>query len=44
MHMLCSVLESDIANYHVVDTLCFVVKAKLLCLGFKKRTQLEISG
>ncbi len=23
---------------------CFVVKAKVLCLGFQKRAQLEISG
>ncbi len=23
---------------------CFIVKAKLLCLGFQKRTQLEVSG
>ncbi len=26
------------------DAVCFVVKAKVLCLGFQKRTQLEISG
>ncbi len=27
-----------------VETPCFIVKAKVLCLGFQKRTQLEISG
>ncbi len=26
------------------DAVCFVVKAKVLCLGFQMRTQLEISG
>ncbi len=26
------------------ETMCFVVKEKVLCLGFQKRTQLEISG
>ncbi len=26
------------------DAVCFAVKAKLLCLDFQKRTQLEISG
>ncbi len=26
------------------EMLCFVVKEKVLCLGFQKRTQLEISG
>ncbi len=26
------------------DAVCFVVKDKVLCLAFQKRTQLEISG
>ncbi len=26
------------------DAVCFVVKAKVLCLAFQMRTQLEISG
>ncbi len=27
-----------------METLCFVMKEKVLCLGFQKRTQLEICG
>ncbi len=27
-----------------METLCFIVKTKVLCLGFQKRRKLEISG
>ncbi len=39
----CSIVVAAV-RHHVLETLCFVVKAKVLCLGFQKRTQLEICG
>ncbi len=34
----------DRRRRHVVKTLCLVMQVKVLCLGFQKKTQLEISG